>query len=556
MQKVISPKFYMQIISLAVIYLLPLIGNSQSIKAVKLYKDGETAPRTANTHCIYNGELYFTSLKSLFKTNGTEAGTILVNTFDNATRFSFYGITVLNNKMIFSLHDSIHGNELWISDGTKAGTKLLIDINPGKGDGVIRPSYISNSILGYQEPIAQMDGFIYFLGDNGNDGVELWKSDGTANGTLMVKNINTVPGEGIIIKPHVPRLVITPNKQIIFRAIDTTYGAEMWVSDGTEAGTHIIKDILPKKYVTIHYPEHLFVFNDKVIFCRAGETFITDGTDSNTHMLIQGGTISSLDYIVDSNKAYFVTTDSLWVTDGSKSGTHYLASVYNHQNNKFAQQYDLGIINGKLYFKGGDNMNNTKNILMLDTTQNNNIRLIASFNSRIINTAFFNNKIYFKSPDSTSSTVQLWESDGTTKGTKYVSHNYQDSIIDLLHINIFIYGNYMQYNNELYFIHHYNDTNGKIGLYKISMWPDGITTSQNLNDDITAYPNPITNNLTLSGKNITHINIYNISGKLVFSHNKKTSKATLNCTNWASGIYLIETTISNGEVHYQKVIKD
>ena len=68
------------------------------------------------------------------------------------------------------------GEELWKSDGTDAGTVLVKDINPGPEDGSI-----SN--------LTAFDGELLFEADDGSSGDELWKSDGTETGTVLVKDI-------------------------------------------------------------------------------------------------------------------------------------------------------------------------------------------------------------------------------------------------------------------------------------------------------------------------------------------------------------------------------
>jgi ELWxxDGT repeat protein len=70
-----------------------------------------------------------------------------------------------------------YGIELWKSDGTTAGTVLVKDINPGSSDS--SPASLTN-----------FNGTLYFRANDGVNGYELWKSDGTAAGTVLVKDIN------------------------------------------------------------------------------------------------------------------------------------------------------------------------------------------------------------------------------------------------------------------------------------------------------------------------------------------------------------------------------
>src|SRR5512132_817802 len=86
-------------------------------------------------------------------------------------------LTGVRGTLYFSAKDGKHGFELWRSDGTRQGTRMVKDINPGKG---------WSDLSG----ITAVNRIIYFTADDGVHGAELWRSDGTAKGTRMVKDIN------------------------------------------------------------------------------------------------------------------------------------------------------------------------------------------------------------------------------------------------------------------------------------------------------------------------------------------------------------------------------
>src|SRR5262245_43614118 len=111
------------------------------------------------------------------------------------------------------------GCELWRSNGTAAGTVLVKDIYPGPNGS--SPLSESNSAL--------LNGVRYFIATDPVHGRELWKSDGTAAGTVMVKDI--VPGARGSIAPFLDGPVVS-NGTLYFPTIDpTTGGFQLWKSN-------------------------------------------------------------------------------------------------------------------------------------------------------------------------------------------------------------------------------------------------------------------------------------------------------------------------------------
>ena len=144
-------------------------------------------------------------------------------------------LAVFNGKLYFNADDGTHGRELWVSDGTAAGTLMLKDIRSGNGSSTPTDLVVSN-------------GSLFFSADDGTHGAELWKTDGTAAGTIMVKDIQSGSGSGLkqpdIVTAY-PLYLTDVSGTLYFVADDGTHGRELWRSDGSANGTTMVADISP-----------------------------------------------------------------------------------------------------------------------------------------------------------------------------------------------------------------------------------------------------------------------------------------------------------------------
>ena len=174
--------------------------------------------------------------RELWRTDGTANGTRLVLDIVRRAGNSFPGLlTPFGSILLFVAQDRIsggpgHGQELWRSDGFWTGTVLVKDIVPGTG----------SPFSGSSSPIFMADGpALLFSANDGLAGTELWKSDGTDAGTALVKDI--MPGNGSGISTSASPALI--GGTLYFAANDGVHGQELWKSDGTDAGTVLVKDI-------------------------------------------------------------------------------------------------------------------------------------------------------------------------------------------------------------------------------------------------------------------------------------------------------------------------
>ena len=127
-------------------------------------------------------------------------------------------LTDVSGTLFFTAHDGFHGRELWKSDGTTAGTVLVRDIS-------LSPNFYGPTSL------TDVGGTLFFSVDDGTHGEELWKSDGTKAGTVLVKNIRRGA------RGSNPYSLTDAGGTLFFTAEDGRHGRELWKSDGTRAGT-------------------------------------------------------------------------------------------------------------------------------------------------------------------------------------------------------------------------------------------------------------------------------------------------------------------------------
>lgn len=204
----------------------------------------------------------------LWKSNGTQAGTVLVKDINPGSGDgpnSLTDILSTGGTAFFGARDGVHGSELWKSDGTEAGTVLVKDVEPGAGSGL--PNGVWHG--------AVVDGTLYFGADDGVNGYALWRSDGTEAGTVLVK--------------EVANDALTPvGSTFFFIGGDAEHGGELWKSDGTEAGTGLVKDISPGPQDS--YLDELTAVGDRLFFraddgVSGSELWTSDGTEAGTALV-------------------------------------------------------------------------------------------------------------------------------------------------------------------------------------------------------------------------------------------------------------------------------
>lgn len=310
----------------------------------------------------------------LWKSDGTAVGTVRVKDINpGAASSNPQGLTAVGGILYFSASDGTTGRELWRSDGTEAGTVLVRDINPGPGNS--NPGFSGN--LMRQNELVNAGGTLIFSADDGTNGIELWKSDGTEQGTVLVKDIR--PGGN-----SYARYLAHVGGTVFFSAFSNGTGFELWKSDGTESGTTLVRDIRPGTG-----------FSDPRELMNANGTLYFTAEDGSTGR-------------------------ELWKSDGSTEGTILVHDI--NPGSGEANPLGLTAVDGTLFFIAHDGTNGTElwktdgtgagTSMVLDIEQGSD----GSLPSYVTN---FNGTVYFSAFE-TATGRELWKSDGTAAGTVLV----------------------------------------------------------------------------------------------------------------------------------------
>ena len=267
-------------------------------------------------------------------------------------------LTDVNGTLFFAANDGANGRELWKSDGTEVGTVMVKNIDPRPWvQNAKNPGYME---VGSSRPdkLTNVNGTLFFLAENGVNERSLWKSDGTEDGTALIKDIRLWKTAAF------GEQLIALNSSLLFVAYDQAHGVELWRSDGTEESTVMVKDILP------------------------GE----EGSGPTALTIVDG----TLFFRANSNN----TWPNLWKSDGTKEGTERVKMIGAHQ---------LTNVNGTLFFTAGQH---GEGLWKSDGTEAGTL-LVKDINARGLTNK--NGVVYFRGDDGTNEGP--WQSDGTEEGT-------------------------------------------------------------------------------------------------------------------------------------------
>lgn len=416
------------------------------------YNQGERPAGLTN----YGGHVFFQSDQQLWRTDGTPSGTELVESIGEPIQ----GLTATTDRLFISTDDSIHawhptgrekvfetkrnkrfdsmspaavgsrvffrgstntGTELWVSDGSRDGTNLVIDLNQdGRGSD---PWFLHG-----------VDEFGVFTADDGTNRLQKWITDGdtvraleaTQSGSEVSAvhhhvgddDFLTIPVDGLPTHSELEQLIgwspevefneITRVGNRYFFLHELEERQELWVTDLTPAGTTLVQRF------SADHASNLAELNGELIFFTGTIVRLSDGTKEGTRRI---GTLRGVgdSLIVEGGYAYFTrwfpSRSVIFRTDGTEAGTTKLPQS--------DHVYGLGVVDEQLFFQMGPFLDRTVWSIDLSNPEFGAVNIgIASDSTEFI--PYGNHMCVLES---------LRCTDGTSEGTTQISPAGGDDLI-------------------------------------------------------------------------------------------------------------------------------
>jgi len=406
---------------------------------------------------------------AIFKTDGTPEGTELIIDLDLSTKSSnIRDLNTAAGKLFFNLENSlwssdgsiegsndlhvkseyfipraeigskmffISENKLWVTSGNLSDTK---ELTPNISENL----YFTNFV--------RVDDILWFFYDDGTNGMELYQTDGTLEGTKMV--FESKPGSETIFDLN-PATVAYADGKIFFINNDPQTGEELWVSDGTLTNTRLVLDIHSEPFFS--FPLSLKAWKNKVVFAADSEFptptqyWISDGTAEGTIPLIELTDVISDEDPISIGELLFVNTgEGILRTDGTPDNSSFVGY--------YDDFYNMTKLNDKILFTDV-----TKNEPWISDGTDIGTFMLKDINpgeyegSNPYEYTVIGNQAYFTAEDANSR--QFWKTDGTSENTVQIT-NFENAELRDFEISVPYQGNLFfiadsdSYGTELFYL--------------------------------------------------------------------------------------------------------
>ncbi len=402
-------------------------GSNATTNMLKdIYPGSMSSYATAASQLILNNKvvIYFS-----YENSGTSTGYYLTNgtpagttkVTQSVTTGSILGV-IGGTKLVYNACTNGYDCELYSSSGVNGDAVKLKDIYPGSTGGNANSSSPSFA--------ARIGNKILFTASNATEGLELYVTDGTQVGTELLKDIyaGTVGSS--------PSNFVTVGSNVLFTVKSDLYGQEIWITDGTPAGTMLYKDLFPgatssgPKNLVLLDPTHLF-FTAYNSLSHFASVFVSDLSNFNTagyaHAMVESLNSETKNIVEYNGLVYFDAMETnlgnpLWVTNGTESGTTKIKDLYPNINCSDINY--MTVYNSSLFFVASNEASGIELFSSNGTTSGTD--LFKELAAGATGTSFSSftktdtGKMFFSADDSSGIGTELYATDGTTGGTGLV----------------------------------------------------------------------------------------------------------------------------------------
>lgn len=498
-----------------------LSANAQ-VSLIKDIKTGSSGSFSYSLSKVVKNNCYFVADDGkngdeLWITDGTLNGTRLVkNIYPGSESCNPQAFGVDSDKLFFIANDSIHGSELWVTSGDEPSTQLLIDTKPGASGTLITIPFLEN------ETFVSIGNNIYFI----NNYNEIFESDGTTNGTKSIIKFNSI----LEIVAHENKLFFIGNKEVFKDSI--------FVFDPITKSVSSIK-------TNLRNPSNLTSTPLGLIFDTGSKLYIYKSQSNLIEEITPSIAISDYKYTLST--AYFkghfyliAITNSglkpiLLKINGVSKQTEVLL---NNALDNFSTYGNFVPEGEYLYYLYNASSSTPLELWRTDGSANGFIKLdeynsaSLSFVKKSNNLIGYGGKIYYFGKK--GKILGLYESNGFVNGTKQLEQISDYDAFRQLTTGPILLGNLLLFSSEF----KDNSIGQELYAYKLPIKTSVFNTLDF--ETLNIRPNPVLENLQLNNsKLIQKIDIIDQNGKLLRTYCNLPSQAVISLADLSSGFYFI-----------------